>query len=78
MNNIEYKDRCCIRNLWHKCTEEVENGGCKFGPHTKAAPEVIQRHGLYVKMLAENGPPEKFKPDDTKGKGKGKGKGRGF
>jgi hypothetical protein len=72
LGDIEYKDRCCIRNLWQKCTETVENGGCKFGPHVKVAPDVIQRHSLYLKMVEENGAPKKGK--EKKGKGKGKGK----
>jgi hypothetical protein len=72
LGDIEYKDRCCIRNLWQKCTETVENGGCKFGPHVKVAPEIIQRHSLYLKMVEENGAPKKGK--EKKGKGKGKGK----
>ena len=74
LSSIEYKDRCCIRNCWKKCTEDVENGGCKFGPHLKNAPDLIKKHSLYVKMLAEHGPPEKFNP---KGKGDGKGKDKG-
>jgi hypothetical protein len=71
LKDIEYKDRCCIRHLWQKCEETVENGGCKFGPHAKVAPEIIQRHSLYLKMVEENGA-----PPNAKGKGKGKGKGK--
>ena len=71
---LEYQDRCCIRNLWHKCTETVENGGCRFGPHAKIAPEVVTQHALYKSMLTEHGTPDKPKPDKSKGKGKGKGK----
>jgi hypothetical protein len=76
LSSIEYKDRCCIRHLWKKCTEDVENGGCKFGPHLKKAPEIITQHSLYARMLTEHGPPDKFKPDG-KGKGKGKDGGKG-
>jgi hypothetical protein len=77
LSEIEYKDRCCIRNLWQKCQETVENGGCKFGPHARVAPEIIQRHSLYLKMVEENGAPNakgKGKGKGKKGKGKGKGK----
>jgi hypothetical protein len=77
LSEIEYKDRCCIRNLWQKCQETVENGGCRFGPHAKVAPEIIQRHSLYLKMVEENGAPNaksKGKGKGKKGKGKGKGK----
>ena len=74
MNDNEYKERCCIRNNWHKCTEEVKDGGWKFSPHTKIVPELIKQHGLYARMLAENGAP---RPDDANGKGKGKAKGKG-
>jgi hypothetical protein len=72
LGDIEYKDRCCIRHLWKKCEETVENGGCRYGPHIKNAPEIIQKHSLYINMLAENGAPE-----HPKGKGKGKGRGKG-
>jgi len=74
--NVNYEDRCCIRHLWQKCTETVEDGGCKFGPHSKVAPEIVTRHSLYVNMVAEHGTPEEYKPK-AKGKGKDKGKGKG-
>jgi hypothetical protein len=72
--DIKYEDRCCIRNLWLKCTEDVEDGGCKFGPHVPVAPECVKGHHLYVSMEAENGTPAKPKPGKGKAKGKGKGK----
>ncbi len=75
--DIKYEDCCCIRNLWLKCTEDVENGGCKFGPHVPVAPECVKTHPLYVNMIAENGTPAKPKPDKGKGKSKGKAKGKG-
>ena len=75
---MDPKDRVCIRNLWKKCQEDVVDGGCKFGSHTKAAPEMLTHHTLYVNMLAEHGAPDtKAHGDKGKGKGGGKGKGKG-
>ena len=76
MKDIAYKDRCCIRNLWCKCEEEVENGGCRYGPHTHIVPEVLLKHSYYVSMLAEHGTPT-VKPAKGKGRGKGKSKDKG-
>ncbi len=75
MIDIPYKDRCCIRHLWGKCEEDVENGGCRFGPHTHIVPEVLLTHSYYVSMLAEHGTPT-AKPAKGKGRGKGKNKGK--
>jgi hypothetical protein len=77
--DLEYKDRCCIRHLWGKCNEEVENGGCKFGPHSEEAPEVVKGHPLYAIMISENGTPVgkvKGAAKGRKGKDKGRGKGK--
>jgi hypothetical protein len=77
--DVEYKDRCCIRHLWGKCAEVVANGGCRFGPHSEEAPDVVKGHPLYAIMLSENGAPGDNaigNPWQIKGAGKGK-KGRG-
>jgi hypothetical protein len=75
--DVEYKDRCCIRHLWGKCTEEVENGGCRFGPHADEAPDVVKGHPLYAIMLSENGAPGVNAKGAGKGKKGAKGKGKG-
>ncbi len=72
-----WKDRCCIRNLWHKCEETVVDGSCSYGPHTRVVPEMLLTIPLYVKLLAEHGAPLDTKMAGDKGKGKGKGKDKG-
>ena len=51
----------------------MENGGCKFGPHSEEAPDIIKRHSLYAYLLSENGAPAGG-ARGRKGKGTGKGK----
>jgi hypothetical protein len=73
--DIAYQDRCCILNLWSKCEEDVENGGCRFGPHTSTVPDIMKKHSFYISTLAENGTPP-VAPAKGKGRGRGKGKGK--